>query len=307
MPKRQYKLSLSSALLAALVLSGCGSGSGDGGSGTPGPAPSNPDPAPTGLSVDGGAVKGPLVNATVEAFRLDYSTADLRGELIDSGTTDDAARFAGLELGLEQAPVLIVVSANSDTLDLTTGAAPVITKLQTVLTASQLQDGIPIYATPLTSIAVSIAAGKGVKAETLEQLLTDAQNQVKSTLGFGMDGKIDIFSTPPLLTDETTSAEEQQAVAEYRLAVEAVSALLNDIAVKTTSTDDNADDILDAIAADLSDGEIDGTVDGEAIDAFHGTIVADEIQQDPANLTIPGTDTPVDGILVSTLNRDKNN
>lgn len=287
--------SLLSTAVLALMLSGCGSGSSGGGNKPEPTEPPTPEPPPS-FVLSGSAVKGPLANALVEAYAVDYTAADLRGELISSGETDSAARFVGLELEAEQAPFVIVVSADDDTVDLTTGEAPVITSLQTLITADQLEGETPIYATPLTSIALSVAAKKGTSAETLDQSLQTAQNQVKSTLGFGMDGDIDIFTVPPVLTDSTTSAQDQQQVAEYRLAVEAVSAVLNDIAGKTTAEDDNADTLLDAIATDLTDGSIDGSADGVAIEAFHGTVVADEIQQDPANLTIPGTETSVAAI-----------
>lgn len=295
MPNYRRSCSLGAAALLAVSLSGCGVGN-DNGSTPDQPQTVAPPPAETGLAVTGSAVKGPLANAIIEAYRVDYSAADLRGELVATGATDGSAQFSDLELEPSDAPFVIVTIADDDTVDLTTGETPVITSLQTILTASQLESGIAVYATPLTSIATSLAAQHGTSAEELDQSLEQAQNQVKSTLGFGMDSEINIFTAAPLLTDETTSAEAQQSVAEYRLAVEAVSAIMVDIAEKTTAQDDTADDVLNAIAADLSDGEIDGTANGEFISALQGTIVSDDIQQDPANLTIPGTDTLVSDI-----------
>src|SRR5690606_35488654 len=117
------------------------------------------------------------------------------------------------------------------------------------------------------------------------------QNQVKSTLGFGMNNDINIFTTPPLLTGDTDTADEQQDTAQYRLAIEGLAAIIKEIASDQNANTENTKDILSAIASDLSDGEIDGQDEDGAIDAFGTVDVAAEVSVDPATLVIPGTIT----------------
>ena len=132
---------------------------------------------------------------------------------------------------------------------ITTGAAPVITTMRTVITQSLLDSGEQIYATPLTTMAVDIAIANSTPATTAAQFeaaLTAAAAQVVSTLGFGMDSSIDIFDTPPLVDSTTDSAAAQADVAAYRTAVEAVTAIAFQINQQT------ADGNTDSVLAELS-------------------------------------------------------
>ena len=105
-----------------------------------------------------------------------------------------------------------------------------------------------------------------------------------------MENDIDIFTTPPLLTAETDSAEKQQDTAQYRLAIEGVAAIVESITTEADSSD--TQEILSAIAADLSDGEIDGEDAEGSIDAFDGVDdVAASVAVDPSALVIPGSVT----------------
>lgn len=276
---------LSAALMLAGVVTGCGGGSSSGDSPK---NPTNPPNPGNQVSVSGSAVKGPLANATVEAYKVDYSADDLIGNAapVDTGSTNASAEITGLALDPADAPFVLVTTANAGTVDITTNAPPVITTMQTIVTAEQLNQNEPIYATPLTSMAVQVAATTGVSADSFAEELATAQNQVKSTLGFGLDDEVDIFTTPPILTSDTTSTTEQNKVAAYRLAVEAVSAVVANVAEATTATDDNADDILTALAQDLSDGAIDEQSGGEDL----AQLVS---EQSVADLKIPGTEISV--------------
>src|SRR5690606_24968840 len=198
-------LALSAAVLAAC---GGGGGSSSGGGGV------------VGASVEGVAVKGPLVNATVKAYAVDYGASDLIGAAapVDTGTTNSRAQITGVNLDPAGAPYVVVVEADADTLDLTTGAAPVITLMKTIITADMLNNSTPVVATPLTSLAVEVAASKAPSAATLTQSLSEAQNTVKTTLGFGLDESVDLFTASPVLTDDADTPAEQAQVAAYRLA-----------------------------------------------------------------------------------------
>mgnify|MGYP003651683421 CR=1 FL=1 len=256
MNKKIFKASATACAVA--LLTACGGGGGSSSSGNT-------------MSLGGSAVKGPLANALAEVYSADPSADSLQGTLIQSGSTSAEAAFSGINLDPTDAPFLLVVTADSDTVDITTGEAPVITRLSTIITQSALENGTPIYATPLTSMAVQVASTKDdLSADNLQSQLTSAQNQVKTTLGFGLDETIDIFTTPPLLTDETDTLEEQEATAEYRLAIEALSAVIVDIAEETNEIDDTPVDVLAALAEDLSDGELDGMTGGDAVSVLDG-------------------------------------
>ncbi|MEE4251410.1 MAG: hypothetical protein V2I38_12535, partial [Alcanivoracaceae bacterium] len=131
-------------LVAAIALAGCS----DGGGGSSSP--------PATTAVSGGGVKGPLANAEVNAYALDTSAADLRGALLGSGSTNAAAAITGLSIpAATTGPVLVEVTADGDTVDLTTGVAPVITRMATVRDAADI--GANTYATPLTTMVVEVA------------------------------------------------------------------------------------------------------------------------------------------------------
>lgn len=279
--------------LSAAVLAACGGGGGSD------PVPVSKPSAPSGTTVTGTAVKGPLVNATVKAYVADYTAPDLIGAAapVDTGTTNGQAQITGIALDPAGAPYIVVVEANAGTTDLTTGAAPVITRMKTIITADMLNSSTPVVATPLTSMAVEVAASKAPSAATLQQTLNDAQNTVKTTLGFGLDESVDLFSASPVLTDDADTPEKRSQVAAYRLAVEAVSAVLNNAAADSTDVNDSATDMLSALALDLSDGKIDGMNGASSLPQLSGV---DVTLEPVANLKIPGTNifvSDIDAVL----------
>jgi hypothetical protein len=179
--------------------------------------------------------------------------------------------------------------------DLMTGAAPQLKSMRTVLTREMLNAGKSVYATPLTSITVEAALSKTNKmladgtitsndaVATFLTNLTQSADNVKSTLGFGMNKNVDLFTTPPLLDDQTDTAEKKQQVAEYRAAVEGFAALVKQVNSQTAGTD--SDDVLRELAQDLSDGEIDGQVNGAASTGkVKIAIVKEVIAQDPTKI-----------------------
>ncbi|GGF74004.1 thrombospondin type 3 repeat-containing protein [Alteromonas lipolytica] len=281
-------------VLIPVVLSGCGG--------------SDKDEAETAMvSLSGSPVKGPLARATVSAYLIDPSQPAMLGELVGEGETDEAAQITGLSIPQnETSPVILEVIANDDTVDISTGEAPVITSMSTILATPG--GGNNVYPSPLTTIALSLAkqnadlstngfGGNGDGSVTAEELVAAfevASQQVLSTLGFGIDSSIDLNSTSPVLDDTTADASSQTLAIAYRTAIEAVSAIV--VNMQADAQANNAasvlttNQVLDGLAADLSDGEIDGLAAGAAIDAF--TDIADvvaEVTVDIGALTIPGT------------------
>lgn len=270
----------------SIGLVGCGGGGGGGGN--------TPDDR---VPLEGSAVKGPLANALVEVYSVDSSVPSLQGELVVTGSTNSQAAFSGINLDPAGAPYLLVVTADEETIDITTNAVPVITSLRTIVSAASLDGITSIYATPLTSMAVAIVASRDdTSDENIQAQLTLAQNQVKTTLGFGLDETLDIFTTAPLLTDETNMPQEQENTAQYRLAIEALSAVLVDIAEETDSSEDTPTDALAALAEDLSDGALDGQKGSSALAELEGFDVSTLDDIDVSTLTVPGTNISINDI-----------
>ncbi|MFN3236649.1 MAG: thrombospondin type 3 repeat-containing protein [Pseudomonadales bacterium] len=281
------------ALLPILVVYGCGDSSG--GTSVTGVTITQPDPTTT---VTGGAVKGPLVNANASLFIVDLNAADLKGSLIASGSTNNAAALEGLTIPAQsQDTYLLELTATDSTVDLNSNAAPILTSYQTIVSGEQLRSG-DVYATPITSLAISIALGSAPFASMAElnDALTSGARQVISSLGFGLDQNTNPFTSNPLLTNQDTSDDQQRAVLAYRLAIEGLGAVLQSISSAATNAGNstNPDSVLTAIANDLSDGAIDGIANGNPIESLSGVNnLAELVAADPATLLIPGTDKPI--------------
>jgi len=262
--------------------------------------------------IHGSGVKGPLAQADVYLYQLDVSAANLRGALVATGTTGDNAAIQDLSLATDTTGYLVLeFSVNANTIDISSGQAPIFNTLISVLDSQYMLNGGLVYATPLTTMAVDLAQrnadtaspyigdGNGSTSEAeFVYALDIAQRQLKSTLGFGLADSVDIFTTPPLINDDTDNSTLQSEVAAYRQAIEAVSAVTKQIS-ENSSAEDSPEQILEAIVIDLSDGDIDGRgSEGEvavlaALDDNIGTILS-EIDLD--TLTIPNTNTPINEI-----------
>ena len=278
-------------------------------------------PAATALS--GSGVKGPLANASITVYALDLAATDnYRGAILGRGETNANAAIVGLSIpATVDTAVLVEVIADSDTIDLTTGAAPVITSLRTLLSPQDLASGSPIFPSVLTTLAYDLALanadanGKGysgngdgsVTASELISAFSAASRKVVSTLGFGMANDTNLNLSPPLLTDAVDTTEERNAVAAYRAAIEAVAAIVTNIRanaqVNNSSSSLSNEGVLAALARDLGDDVLDGQLDGSAIEAFADVSdVVAEVTKNPGELLIPGTSiavTEVEEVLVS--------
>ncbi|WP_084498092.1 thrombospondin type 3 repeat-containing protein [Spongiibacter marinus] len=305
MSRRNLKLIAATACCAALVACGGGGGSGSGSS--------------SGNALTGSPVKGPMANAEVRAYRFAADESHFQGDVLDTGSTDDRAAISGLVIANSHSgPILLEIRAVSGTVDLASGAAPVISVFRTVLAdAAALQS--PVYPSPLTTLAYDLAASNADTADyggNADGTVSEAEfiagferasKQVVSTLGFGLDTGTDLNSTAPMLTAQTTDATSQAEAASYRAAIEAVSAIVvnmrNAAVASNSASTVNTDELLAGLVQDLSDGELDGQQAGQAIAAFSDVpdVVA-EITVDPSSLLVPGTSTSVadiESILIS--------
>ena len=130
----KFNLQFGSLLFGSLLMLGC-SGGGSGGDDNVSAAPD-----PDDVTVNGAAVKGPLIGADINAYIISPAEDGMRGRLIASGTTDANARLAGIEINtrrLDKA-FLLEISGGADH---TTVADSLISPLSTVITAEGLANG----------------------------------------------------------------------------------------------------------------------------------------------------------------------
>jgi hypothetical protein len=239
--------------------------------------------------------------ATVNAYELDPAAPGFKGAVAGTGETDISAKITGLSIQEPlNPPYILEITADDDTVDITTGKFPVITVMRTLMTEEMLTSGKPIYGTPITSLVINLAilnadstkppyVGNGdgmVTNAEVEAALAAASAQVKSTLGFGLQSQLNIFTTPPLINPDTSTSEQQAKVAAYRSAVEALTAIIYQMNQLAGDTGVTTDDILTDLARDLADGVIDGVANGVAIESYQQAAL-DVLEQDPATLPIP--------------------
>lgn len=294
-------------LIMAGLLSACDSGGGGGDDG-------DASVTAASVSLSGAGVKGPMVGAVVNAYALDTTATDFKGGLIGAGSTNSNAQITGLNIPIGQAtPFILEIVADADTTDITTGFTPILTTLTTAVTSEMLGGGKPIYATPLTTMAVKLAIANadlndglyagdadGTSSPTeFNAALSAAASQVIATVGFGMPNTIDIFTASPIVNDATSSTADLLEVSAYRTAVEGLSAVIFEmqktILLNNATSTVTTDDLLNALATDLSDGEINGELSGVPIAAMtdieSGVITVQTIVETPvAQLFIPRTD-----------------
>lgn len=294
-------------LTLSAILAACGSSSG---------GSADADEASGVTAASGAGVKGPLVGAMVMAYKLDTLRADLKGELVAQGSTNSTAQLQ-LDIPDEfaaQGPFLVEYSGGSEL----GGSTPVIERLTTILTSAQLVNNTPVYATPLSTLAIEHAAAIAdkidgpttdpltddlagdndgvVSANEFLSALTVSARNIKSTLGLGLlDEDIDLFSTSPLLG----SNSDPQDTLAIRTANEVFAAIVKSMNDEITNSGLGVSgaDVLSSLAQDFSDGAFDKSSNGQPIAALNRVNdIEATITADPTQLNVPGTNTPVTAI-----------
>ena len=258
------------------------------------------------MELSGSAVKGPLANAQVTIYDFDPSAPDFTGATpLATGTTDASAQVNATIPPFIDTPFIVVVEAIPGTTDLSleAGFEPAITVMRTAVTAEMLTSGAPIYATPLTTMAIQVAGinadtqnggfnGDADGTTTLEEFasaLPIAGQIVSTSLGFGLPSDTDLFTTPPLLTADTDTPEELAMTAAYRTAVEATTAILIQLGGAGLETDQ----VLNAVANDLADGAIDGMTAAGMVSEYSASQIATAVATDIGELIVPGATNTV--------------
>ncbi len=225
--------------------------------------------------------------------------------MIASGTTTDQARLSGITINSRRLDSAFLMEVSGGT-DLTSGSAPLISPLRTIVPADVFVSGSQVFATPLTTfaldIAVEIADANNDGDVTIEELLGDGEGassaidravtSLKASFGFGLLGDdLDIFTTSPIFDGSAGQID----TFNYRVALEAFSAIIVDLGDQGGST--NSRQLLIDLAADLSDGDINGSTPGRTLTALQG--IADiraVVTQNPNNLLVPGASTSIGDI-----------
>lgn len=264
-----------------LVLTACGGGGGGSSDGGNTSSPSQ------NVEIEAAGIKGPLAFADVNIYMLNTSLSELYdvSNPIASAVTNESARISGLSISREHTPPYIMTIGGPNAIDLNTGQPPVIPTLVTVITQEMLDNQQPIYATPLTTLVINMAAedsDASTSAASFSGLVNSYSNDVAQIFSVNQDVNIDIFKSPAVFNGETTTAASQTEAAYHRAAIEAFSAKVHDL----VSNDNNADTIIDQLARDLqSDGVIDNAANGAVI----GDIDPSVVLADPLMLVIPNT------------------
>lgn len=261
------------------------------------------------FSVQGSAVKGPLKNADVSLYTINYGARNLKGAEIASGTTNDRGEIQGLDVSgqfYRDAPFLLEVT-NGVEQDNSTPAVPT---LRTIVSPAELitlktdgtTKGLKTYVTPITTLIVELASivaneSGPVSADSFQAALTSQTAVVKEYFGLGLLDDVAVLNTPQSPVPDSASAivVTSRTVA-YRTANEVLGALVAELMAADFSGADG-DSIFKGLAEDLSDGQLDGMMGAEAVQSLAG-IALEDLQRvvtlSPAELQalpIPGDGT----------------
>ena len=210
-------------------------------------------------------VDGPMANATINLYKLqDYvdnynPTTNVRSTSgltpVATGFSDELGMLENLPMSFDSGngPFLIEVTSNPSTVDLTTGDYPVIDTVRSIITQDQYgSDKQRFYATAFTTLVVDKLTSQNLsinkinddgevqKFQSVNLVLRDLDsvaNEVTSLYGFGLLHKvdqnglikdtIDIFDTPPVFDETTSTDNSQDDAAAYRAALETFSELVD--------------------------------------------------------------------------------
>ena len=234
----------SSIMFFAACGGGGGSGSGDSETGSPPPPPPvepppppQPDPVEVVTQLTGSVGDGPITGATLVTYRQN-------GQAIATFSSDATANYVySLQAGESAYP--LTISATGGT-DLVTGMAPDFELRSTALRPnSRVRSNVNPHSTIIVGIAGHAPGG------LTPNRLASARTTVLSRLNFGLD--------PDLVPDPIGSEITDENVAVMVKASETLGEMARrtrDALLGTGVT--SADEIMDAIAADLTDNALDG-------------------------------------------------
>ncbi len=283
-------------LFCIFLIASCGGGSG--GSSISSSSSDDTTFSQTTLENDaeltGSGVKGPLAHAQVKVFSIDPTVDDFydSSSPIAIGDTDANAAIQNLSIPQGTLLPLILEIDGANSTDLIINQRPAISKLITVVTAKQLSNDIPVYATPLSTLTFRLASNltqdKSVSSFLSE--LNRANNITLSVFNFGLNSGLNTFLTPPLINNRTTTVSDQRIVADYRAANEGFAAVVHNATnnLKSEGYDVNEDQVLNQIALDLHSDLLIDNKDNDNNLSY--PVDTDLITENALNLRIPKSD-----------------
>ncbi|MGI9276092.1 MAG: hypothetical protein ACR2PT_14780 [Endozoicomonas sp.] len=268
------------AALAAVMmgtLAGCGGGGGDS---------EVQNNGPEFQPLSGLVFDGPIANADVAVYKLDQSGEKVGGS-IDTGVTDNLGQITDINRNLlTDPPYLVEVTANDQSIDFDTREAPVLKNLTTLILDPNQEE---IHATPLTSLATNSALDDDNGSLSFEQKVSRAVNRVIAIVPVEMSADIDLFKDSPVPTREGLSEEETAKISQYWTASQAALSMMHNVVTESGDEELTTDEVLDALAKDLTDGNLDGKVGDEVISEVFEDNLRELTEPDLDSLTIPGT------------------
>jgi len=187
--------------------------------------------------ISGSVGDGPIVGATLRIY-------DNSGNLIHTGASDNSASYSvRIKARINAYPLTIEAT---DGVDLVTGRAPDFNLVSVIEQPSQKQVNINPYTTLIVEAARSMAGGlTGKNISTVKAAVIDQLN-------FGLD--------PALVVDPFRTEITDSNIANIVKSSEALSEMIRRTRdnLMATGTVNNADDVVRAIADDISDGTLDG-------------------------------------------------
>ena len=162
MRTRKKILSVAIGSTITLLLTGCGGGdeASFGGVGGGNKSESTSESGMTsghsaGTSISGAGINSPLINATVQAYKINLTTGDVATTPIATGTTGEQAKIQGLSLPFPiSPPYLLKFTVNPGT-TVPGGGTPDLKELYTLIMSADEA----VYATAISSMAVLMANG----------------------------------------------------------------------------------------------------------------------------------------------------
>ena len=220
---------IKSVLVASCIalLSACGDGDGNSWSST----------GTVSSVVSGSVGDGPVTGATVEIYNNS-------GNLVSSETSDNTASFkSSLRLSRNNYPLILKVS---DGIDLVTGDAPDFELVSIVMKPSSSTANINPFTTLIVKMAQSMPGGVS------NDNIAFSKSVVMDKFSFGLD--------PDVIDNPVTTRISSKNIAQIVKASEALGEMIRRTRDQMSATGSpvSGDDVVNAIAADMADGFLDG-------------------------------------------------
>jgi len=229
---RFLRIVVSVVLISQLL--GCGGGDNSSGGSAGGNLTAD---AIVDVDINGSVGDGPIVGATVEIYNHN-------GKLLGSVMSDVAASYAfNIKTKGHDYPLLLKVSGGTD---LVTGNVPDFELLSVAMSPSERSVNINPFSTLVVKMAQSMSGGVDAANVSASKAI------VTGSFAFGLD--------PSVVSDPVTSAISESNVANIVKASEALGEMVRrtrDVLL-TTGTVVSGDAVMAAIAADLTDGVLNG-------------------------------------------------